>query len=165
MAKQSVVFRTDTLVALKMPQSSDAPMYVDPARSLVWQTYNQATAAHSFYTAQLCKRVVKSVTATTTLASPTGLSFTVIEARVRIVSAATASATGKFTINAVDVTGATAIALDAAVGTLHTSIPTAANTGTTGQAIAFAVTGDTAGTFKGEVEVVYRPTGQFTVTL
>ena len=160
-----MIFRTDTLSAMKFPQSSDAPIYVDPARSLVWQTYNQATAAHSYYTAQLCKRVVKTVTATTTIASPTGLSFTLIEARVRIVAAATASATGKFTINGVDVTTATAIALDAAAGTLHTSIPSAANTGTTGQAIAFAVTGDTNGTFKGEVEIVYRPTGQFTVTL
>lgn len=165
MAKQSMIFRTDTLTALKFPQSTDAPIYVDPARSLVWQTYNPATKEHSFYTAQLCKRVTKLVTGSATVATPTGHSFSVTEVRVRVITPATASATGKFTINGVDVTGATAIALDAAAGTLHTSIPTAANTGTTGQAIAFAVTGDTDGTFKGEVEVVYRPTGQFTVTL
>lgn len=165
MAKQSMIFRTDTLTALKFPQSTDAPIYVDPARSLVWQTYNPATKEHSFYTAQLCKRVSKLTTGDVTIATPTGHSFTVVEARVRVITPATASATGKFTINGVDVTGATAIALDASAGTLHTSVPTAANTGSTGQAIAFDVTGDTDGTFKGEVEVVYRPTGQFTVTL
>lgn len=164
-AKQSMIFRTDTLSALKFPQSSDAPIYVDPARSLVWQTYNQATKEHSFYTAQLHKRVVKLTTGDVTIATPIGHSFAVVECRVRIITPATASATGVFTINGVNVTGATAIALDAAAGTLHTSIPTAANTGTTGQAIAFDVTGDTNATFKGEVEVVYRPTGQFTVTL
>jgi hypothetical protein len=160
-----MIFKTDTLTAIKFPQASDAPIYVDPARSLVWQTYNQAAKTYSFYTAQLHKRVAVIQSVTGTVATPTGHSFTLVEARVRIIAAATASATGKFTINGVDVTGATAIALDAAVGTIHTSIPTAANTGTTGQAIAFAVTGDTNLTFKGEVEVVYRPTGQFTVTL
>ena len=160
-----MIFRTDTLSAIKFPQSTDAPIYVDPPRSLVWQIYNPATKAYSFYTAQLFKRSTATLLATGTIVSPTGYSFLVAEARVRIIASATASATGKFTINGVDVTGATAIALDAAAGTIHTSIPTAANTGTTGQAIAFAVTGDTDATFKGEVEVVYRPTGQFTVTL
>lgn len=165
MAKQSMIFRTDTLTAIKFPQASDAPIYVDPARSLVWQIYNPATQAYSFYTAQLFKRATKVVTATATITTPTGYSFSVAEARVRIIVPATASATGKFTINGVDVTGATAIALDAAAGTIHTSIPTGANTGTTGQAIAFTVASDTNLTFKGEVEVIFRPTGQFTATL
>lgn len=165
MAKQSMVFRTDTFSALKFPQSTDAPVYVDPARSLVWQVYNTAAGTHSFYTAQLFKRVVKTVTATGNIVAPTGFSFLLAEARVRIISPATASATGKFTINGSDVTGATSIALDAAAGTIHTSIPTGGNTGTTGQQIGFTVTSDTDGTFKGEVEVVYRPTGQFTATL
>jgi hypothetical protein len=160
-----MIFRTDTLVALKFPQSTDAPIYVDPARSLIWQVYNPATQAHSFYTARLYKRASKTVTATTTITSPTGYSFAVEECRVRIITPATAAATGAFTINGTNITGATAIALDAAAGTLHTSIPTAVNTGTTGQAIAFAVTGDTDLTFKGEAEVVFRPSGQFTATL
>jgi hypothetical protein len=165
MAKQSMIFRTDTLTAIKFPQSFDAPLYVGPPRNLVWQIYNPATQAYSFYAARLYKRFSKVVQTTGTVVSPTGYSWIVEECRVRIINPATASATGKFTANASDMTGATAIALDAAAGTIHTSIPTAVNTGTTGQAIGFTVTGDTNLTFKGEVEVVYRPTGQFTATV
>lgn len=163
--KPSVVFRTQTLSEHKFPQNHDAPMFVDPARSLVWSVYNPATAVTSDYTTQLFKRSVVTLTASGTIVSPTGHSFLVAETRVRIINPATASATGKFTINGSDVTGATSLAIDSAAGTIITAIPTAANTGTTGQAIAFAVASDTNGTFKGEVEVVYRPTGTFTVTL
>jgi len=159
-----MIFRTDTLTALKFPQSGDAPIYGDPARSLVWQIYNPATKAYSFYTAQLHKRVSKLTNVTTAIVTP-NVAFNIVECRVRIIKPATASATAAFQIVSTPVTGATAIALDAAAGTIHTSIPTGANTAASGNAINFTMTGDTNGTFMGEVEVVYRPTGQFTVTV
>jgi hypothetical protein len=159
-----MIFRTDTLTALKFPQSGDAPIYVDPARSLVWQIYNPATKAYSFYTAQLHRRVSKLTNGTVALHTM-NVAFNIEECRVRIIKPATASATGVFNISGTPITGATAIPLDAAAGTIHTSVPTGADTGAAAAVINFVVTGDTSGTLMAEVEIVYRPTGQFTVTV
>jgi hypothetical protein len=163
--KPSVVFKTQTLSERKYRENHDSPCVVNPGKAFVYSTYNPATGVLSDYTFPVHKSVVTTLTGSGTITTPTGYSFTLVEARVRIINPATASATGVITINASNVTGATAIPLDAAVGTIRHIVPTGANTGTTGQAIAFAVSGDTNGTFKGEVEVVFRPTGQFSTAL
>lgn len=159
--KPSTLFKVGSFIERKLPQSSNPVAVIGAAKNLVWAIYSQATGTYTEYTAQLFRRTAKAVSGSATITTPAGASFILVETRVRITQPATASAVGKFTINGSDVTGATAIALDSAAGTIITSIPTAANTGSSGQAIAFAVSGDTNGTFRGEVEVVYRPTGQF----
>lgn len=165
MKKLGIIERTPNLTERKHADTMGAAVWVDVSGKLNISVPSQALGFVPFkaddpviFTFPVYQKVAQKVKGTTTVIDESGRAGTITELRVRIIAPATASATGKFTIEGVDVTGGTAFALDSAAGTTILKVPTAALTVAAGDDVAFAVAGDTNGSLQAEVEVVLRAT-------
>jgi hypothetical protein len=165
--KPSVVFKTQTLLERKFIGNHDAPCFVNPGKAFVYSTYNQAEGYARDYSFPVHRLFSKRMTADGAIIDPVGYDFDVVEVRIRIVNPATASATGAIEIDGTAVEGADAIPLDGAAGTLLFVLPDVDGTeaGVAADDISLDVTGDTNGTFVGEVEVVIKPADGTTITV